>query len=70
MASRLEQLTREIGTSLVVSNELICAVHARGADPLDLVPDLRRKQDRKVRGRHEPVAIWCAGEIEPTPVPH
>ena len=70
VASRLEHLTREVGASLVVSDELIGAVRARGADPSDLVPDLRRKQDRNVRGRHKPVAIWCAGEIEPTLVPH
>ncbi len=69
VASRLEHLTREIGASLVVSNDLIRAVRAIGADPLDLVPDLRRKQDHNVRGRREPVAIWCAGEIESTPVP-
>ena len=69
VASRLEHLTREVGASLVVSDDLIRAVRASGAEPLDLIPDLRREQDHNVRGRHKPVAIWCAGEIVPTAVP-
>ena len=69
VASRLEQLTREMGASLVVSNELIDAVRASGADPSDLVPGLHRDETRTVRGRREPVEIWCAGETEPMPVP-
>ena len=68
VASRLEQLTREIGAALVVSDELIGAVRASGADPSSLVADLRRDETRTVRGRREPVAIWRAGEIEPAPV--
>ena len=69
VASRLEQLTREIGASLVVSDELVAAVRTSGTDPSNLVPDLHRDETRTVRGRREPVAIWCAGETEPRPLP-
>jgi class 3 adenylate cyclase len=60
VASRLERLTRETGTSLVVSDELVRAVHACGVEPSTLIEDLHRDQTRTVRGRREPVAIWCA----------
>jgi adenylate cyclase len=60
VASRLERLTRETGTSLVVSDDLVRAVHACGVEPSTLIKDLRRDQTRTVRGRREPVAIWCA----------
>lgn len=66
VASRLENLTREIGASLVVSNELVGAVRAIGVDPLHLVLDLRREKTYTVRGRRESVAIWRAGKLEPS----
>ncbi len=60
VASRLEGLTRETGTSLVVSDDLVRAVHGCGVEPSSLVEDLRPDQTRAVRGRREPIAIWCA----------
>jgi hypothetical protein len=39
---------------------LIRAVHGRGVEPSILIKDLRRDQTRTVRGRREPVTIWCA----------
>ena len=60
VASRLERLTRETGTSLVVSDDLVRAVHGCGVEPSTLIKDLRRDQTRTVRGRRQPVAIWCA----------
>jgi adenylate cyclase len=60
VASRLERLTRETGTSLVVSDDLVRAVHGCGVEPSTLIKDLRRDQARTVRGRREPVTIWCA----------
>jgi adenylate cyclase len=60
VASRLEGLTRETGTSLVVSDDLVRAVHGCGVEPSALVEDLRPDQTRAVRGRREPIAIWCA----------
>jgi adenylate cyclase len=58
VASRLERLTREAGASLVVSDDLVRAVHGCGVEPSTLIKDLRRDQTRTVRGRREPVAIW------------
>ncbi len=58
VASRLERLTRETGTPLVVSDDLIRAVRGCGVEPAALVEGLRRDQARTVRGRREPVAIW------------
>jgi adenylate cyclase len=59
VASRLERLTRETGAPLVVSDDLVGAVRACGVEPSTLVDGLRRDQARTVRGRREPVAIWC-----------
>jgi adenylate cyclase len=58
VASRLERLTRETGTSLVVSDDLVRAVRGCGVEPAALVEGLHRDQARTVRGRREPVAIW------------
>jgi adenylate cyclase len=58
VASRLERLTRETGTPLVVSDDLVRAVRGCGVEPATLVGGLRRDQARTVRGRREPVAIW------------
>jgi adenylate cyclase len=58
VASRLERLTRETGTCLVVSDDLVRAVRGCGVEPSTLVEGLRRDQDRTVRGRRAPVAIW------------
>ncbi len=57
VASRLERLTREAGTPLIVSEALVVAV--RGCDGEALLAPLRPDQARTVRGRREPVAIWC-----------
>lgn len=64
VANRLERLTRDIGSPLIVSDALIEAVRATGNDPLDILPDLRRDTRRTVRGRQEPVTIWRAGAFE------
>jgi adenylate cyclase len=61
VASRLERLTREIGASLVVSDDLVTAVRSCGVEPSALVEGLRRDHARTVRGRREPVAIWSLG---------
>jgi len=62
VASRLERLTRETGSPLVVSDDLVEAVRACGTDPSLLVEGLRRDQTRTVRGRRQPVAIWRASQ--------
>lgn len=70
VANRLERLTRDIGTPLIVSDALIEAVRATGTDPLDILPDLCRDTSRTVRGRQEPVPIWRAGAFEAAASPH
>jgi adenylate cyclase len=59
VASRLERLTREAGVPLIVSDDLVCAVRGCGQDPCGIVKDLSRDEARTVRGRTQPVAIWC-----------
>ena len=54
-------LTRQMGARLVVSDDLIEAARARGADPRQTLQDLRREDPVTIRGRREPVAIWTAG---------
>lgn len=63
VASRLEHLTRDVGSRLVVSQELITAVKHCDVDPLSILPDLRRDETRTVRGRSTPVEVWCSGTI-------
>jgi len=63
VASRLEDLTRKLGVSLVVSNALVLAVRACGTDPSRLVPGIRPDETSFVRGRSEKVEIWCAGSL-------
>lgn len=68
VASRLERLTRHTGSSLMVSDDLIRAVHGCGAEPTAIVKGLHRDQTRIVRGRHQPVAVWRVAVITETSV--
>ena len=61
VASRLEQQSRQAGASIIVSDEVISAVHAQGVDPAELLPDLRREDTLSVRGRQQPIGVWTAG---------
>lgn len=63
VASRLEHLTREVGAQLVVSQELVTAAKDCGADPMHILPDLRRDESRTVRGRLKPIEVWCCGSL-------
>jgi adenylate cyclase len=56
VASRLERLTREAGTPLIVSDALVVAVRGCGGEAL--LDRLRPDQAHTMRGRREPVAIW------------
>jgi adenylate cyclase len=58
VASRLERLTREAGSPLIVSDALVVAVRGCGGGEA-LLDRLRPDEARTVRGRREPVAIWC-----------
>jgi adenylate cyclase len=68
VASRLERLTRHTGSSLMISDDLVCAVHECGADPAAIVQGLQRDRTRVVRGRHQPIAVWCLAATTETPL--
>jgi hypothetical protein len=52
-------MTREAGVPLIVSDDLVMAVRGCGQDPCVIVKDLARDTARTVRGRQQPIAIWC-----------
>ncbi|MEO1686437.1 MAG: adenylate/guanylate cyclase domain-containing protein [Pseudomonadota bacterium] len=61
VASRLEALTRKLGSPFVTSEPLIQAAMRAGADPAQVLPGLRPGAQEHVRGRAEPVGVWhCA----------
>ena len=68
VASRLERLTRQTGAHLMVSDDLIRAVRGCGVEPSSIVEGLHRDQARTVRGRHEPVAVWCLAAMSKAPI--
>jgi adenylate cyclase len=57
VASRLESLTRELGSPLVVSDALVAAVRANPTGAPTLA-GLRRTEPQHLRGRNQPVAVW------------
>jgi adenylate cyclase len=59
VASRLERMTREAGVALIVSDDLVTAVRGCGDDPCVIVKNLARDAERTVRGRQQPIAVWC-----------
>lgn len=66
VASRLEALTRTLGTPFVTSAPLIQAAIRAGADPAQILPGLRPGDAEHVRGRAEPVSLWhCEGGDTP-----
>jgi adenylate cyclase len=68
VASRLERLTRHTGSPLMVSDDLIRAVLGCGADPSTIVKGLQRDQTRIVRGRHQPITVWCLTTVTERPI--
>ena len=67
VASRLERLTRDAGTPLIVSEALVAAVRGCGGEAL--LHPLRPDQAHTVRGRREPVAVWCLAAPHAAAVP-
>jgi adenylate cyclase len=66
VASRLERLTRHTGTRLMISDDLVRAVQSRGLEPTTIIKGLQPDQTRAVRGRRQPIAIWCLRETADT----
>ena len=58
-ASRLQALTRDLATPLVVGDPLVRAVGTQsGADPAGQLRRLQDKGEHVLRGRRELVRIW------------
>ena len=64
VASRLERMTRHAGTRLVISDDLVRAVQSRGHEPTAIIEGLRLDRTRTVRGRQQPIAVWCLRQTE------
>jgi adenylate cyclase len=61
-AARLQALSRELGTALVVSDDLVAAVRREGhADAERLLAGLRPAGAHQLRGRSAATEIWVLG---------
>ena len=63
VANRLERLTRQTDSLLMVSDILVRAVQSQGCDPTTIVRGLEPDSARHVRGRHQPVAVWSLARV-------
>ena len=66
VASRVEHLTRSLGTPLTVSEDLIQAVRREDADSAALLEKLSDAGPQEVRGRRGKIGVWTLAE---TPAP-
>src|SRR6267142_5494431 len=57
VTSRLQALTRDLGTGLVVSGALVAAVEREGAD-LGVLAGLAARGPHVLRGRDTPIEVW------------
>lgn len=58
VASRIERLTRELDSHIVVSSELVARVREEADDAAELLAALVEDRTVTVRGRTEPVSVW------------
>ena len=59
VASRLEALTRNLGVSMAVSDDLVTAIrHDAGAGDDAVLSDLRDSGQQRLRGRDEAIGVW------------
>jgi adenylate cyclase len=58
VASRLQALTRELGTRIVASGALVTAVEREAAD-LALLKGLTQRGPTVLRGRDAPIDLWA-----------
>ena len=60
VASRLQALTRDLGTNLVVSRALVRAIERENAD-VTLLEGLTARGSHTLRGRNMPLELWAEG---------
>ncbi len=65
VASRLERLTRELGTDLVVSDALVQRVRAEDGDAATLLAPFELAANRSLRGRSESIDLWLKRDGRP-----
>ncbi len=59
VASRLEALTRDLGVSMAVSDNLVTAIRDdAGADCDAVLADLQNSGQQHLRGRDKPIGVW------------
>ena len=58
VTSRLQALTRELGTSLVASDALVTAIEREAADRT-LLAGLTSRGPHALRGRDTPIDLWA-----------
>jgi adenylate cyclase len=58
VTSRLQALTRDLGTSIVASGALVAAIEREAADP-SLLAGLTSRGPRTLRGRDTPIELWA-----------
>ena len=61
VASRLEALTREVGCTVLVSDELVRAARAENAGVERLLAPFAPTAPLELRNREAPIAVWAAG---------
>ncbi len=59
-ASRLEHLTRAHGARALVSDALVIAARAEGADIEALLQEFEEVPPQQLRGKREPLTVWAA----------
>lgn len=60
VASRLEQLARTLQTRLAVSDAVVTSARATGGE--DLLENMRRIPDIRLRGRAQPIDLWSLAD--------
>ncbi len=60
VASRVEGLTRQLETTLAVTNDCVAAVQALPSPPARLLNQLSECGEHSVKGRAQPVRLWRA----------
>jgi adenylate cyclase len=61
-ASRLQRLTRNLRTPLVVGSPLIAAAGSATGEIAEIVARLEDRGEQPLRGRNEPVRIWARSD--------